>query len=69
MTAEQYGAKTCEVRINDRDFRVGDVLELKEFDHERETFTGRFCTVHVTHVVHGGRFGLPENLCVMSIKP
>lgn len=63
------GIKKCEVRKNDRNFRIGDELRLKEYDSEREEFTGRYCTVYVTHVVLGGRFGLPEDLCVMSIQP
>ena len=63
------GIKKCEVRKNDRNFRVGDELRLKEYDHKRERLTGRYCTVHVTHIVYGGRFGLPEDLCVMSIAP
>ena len=26
------GAKTAEFRINDRDFQIGDIVELKEYD-------------------------------------
>ncbi|WP_312828084.1 DUF3850 domain-containing protein, partial [Escherichia coli] len=31
------GTKTAEFRINDRNFQVGDILELREFD--RDEFT------------------------------
>lgn len=34
------GLKSFEVRRNDRDFRVGDVLNLKEWDNLHEAFTG-----------------------------
>ncbi|AWD90871.1 RNA-binding protein [Enterobacteria phage vB_EcoS_IME18] len=32
------GTKTAEFRVNDRNFQVGDILELREF--ERDEFTG-----------------------------
>lgn len=70
---EQYAAvdrldKTHEVRRNDRDFQKGDVLVLREFDQHRTEYTGRWVAVAVTHVTEGGSFGLPADLCVMSIR-
>lgn len=35
------GTKTAEVRLNDRDFREGDVLVLREYDLSSDRFTGR----------------------------
>lgn len=75
------GSKTFEFRRNDRDFAVGDVLRLREWDpavHNAagslDTFAqnkayGRELRVRVTYIAHGGRWGIPENFCVMAITP
>ncbi len=61
------GTKRHEVRINDRNFNVGDTLNLREFDPETSTYSGRAIEVRVTYITYGGSFGLSEYLCVMSI--
>ena len=59
------GAKTCEVRFNDRGFEVGDTVRLQEIDPTTEQFTGRPDLVRViTHIQQG--YGLPDHLCVLS---
>ncbi len=40
FTAIQNGDKTFEIRKNDRDFKVGDVLHLREWDPKLEEYTG-----------------------------
>ncbi|TQP97153.1 DUF3850 domain-containing protein [Vibrio cholerae] len=40
------GAKRFEVRCNDRNYQVGDILNLNEWDGEN--YTGRSMTVEVT---------------------
>jgi len=35
------GAKPFEIRLNDRDFKVGDVLVLRHFDPKTNTSDGR----------------------------
>jgi hypothetical protein len=71
------GEKTFELRKNDRDFKTGDTLILIEgdlggygmTDHDLSYFpTGRELKCSVTHVLYGGRFGLPDDHCIMSIK-
>lgn len=68
------GAKRFELRKNDRDFSVGDVLHLREYDPNSNAtlddwkYTGRSLLCEVTHIIHGGVFGLAEGHCVMSIK-
>lgn len=42
--------KTAEVRLNNRDFRPGDTLILKEFDRVKQAYTGRFAERIVSHV-------------------
>lgn len=33
--------KTFEVRLDDRGYKLGDILNLKEYDPETDTFSGR----------------------------
>ena len=64
------GRKKCEVRRDDRGgFLVGDVLNLREWDPKQERFTGNETWVEVTHVLHGGQFGIEDGFAVLSIKP
>jgi hypothetical protein len=62
------GNKTFVVRKNDRDFKKGDTLILKEWDNFRETFTGRELARTVTYVFEGGSFGLEKGFVVMAIQ-
>ncbi len=62
------GYKTFEIRRNDRDFKKGDTLILKEWDNFRKTFTGRKLSRTVTYVFEGGSFGLEEGFVVMGIQ-
>lgn len=44
------GRKTVEVRLNDRGFRVGDTLVLREWDPKVRAYTGARLTCHVREV-------------------
>ena len=63
-----YGRKLFEIRVNDRDYRVGDLLIQKEWDPEAQKSTGRWLKSIVTYLIPGGQWGLPENLCVLGIR-
>lgn len=73
-TLEKYfeevfmGRKTFEIRRNDRDFKKGDILILKEWDRLRGAFTGRELSRTVTYVFKGGSFGLEKDFVVMAIQ-
>lgn len=66
--ASYQGVKTFEVRVNDRNYQVGDHLELMEWEPDTKRYTGRRCIGVVAYILHGGQFGLPEGLCVMELK-
>lgn len=67
--AIRRGEKTFDLRDKiDRNFQVGDILSLQEWDVETQLRTGEEELVRVTYILEGGRFGLPEHLCVMAIK-
>jgi len=61
------GIKKFDVREDDRDFNVQDVLVLREWNNETERYTGRKVAVEVTYFLKG-EFGLPNSLCVMGIE-
>jgi hypothetical protein len=62
------GAKSFEVRLHDRDFRVGDTLILQEYDPQVRAFTGQTHTATVTYLLPGGDFGVASNYCVMGLS-
>lgn len=41
-------AKEFELRLNDRNYKFGDILRLREYDPERKACTGRVAICHVT---------------------
>lgn len=52
--------KLFEVRKNDRDFQVGDRVDLVEYEPESEKLTGREISAVITYVLHGGLFGIEK---------
>jgi FtsP/CotA-like multicopper oxidase with cupredoxin domain len=62
------GMKRFEFRKNDRNFQVGDIVVLREWDPFREVFTGRSMKMKITYILHGGQFEIPEGYCIFSIK-
>lgn len=45
------GEKTFEIRINDRNFHVGDLLLLREWDPETKQYSGRIQYARVTYML------------------
>jgi len=66
------GKKTFEIRKDDRDFKVGDSLLLREWSPEEHDYTGNWIVRLVTHVMRGAetaQFGLQSGYCIMSLSP
>lgn len=61
------GVKHHEVRKDDRAFRVGDALLLREWDMVHKRYTGRGTERVITYATVPGTFGLPPDLCVLSV--
>lgn len=53
--AVESGKKSFEVRLNDRDYQVGDILHLQEFVPP-ETFTGRQIDAEAIYILDDDRF-------------
>lgn len=62
------GAKSCEIRKDDRGFDVGDALLLREYDPKTEAYSGRHVIADVTWLARGPDWGLPIGMCVMAIS-
>jgi len=67
------GLRMHELRRNDRDFRVGDRIELREFDPEMNLYTGRKCLVMITSITSAGEpcavseIALDKDFCILSV--
>jgi hypothetical protein len=51
------GARTFDLRLNDRDYQVGDLLHLREWDDCTQQYTGRECFRRITYVLDGIGWG------------
>lgn len=72
--ATLVGSKTHELRrATDRDYRVGDILCLQEFDPVTKCYTGRELKVRITYVTSAefpcalSENALHPDFCILSI--
>ena len=61
------GEKKFEIRKDDRNFSVGDIIDLREFDNNH--YTGNIYSVKITYKFDGGSYGIEDGYCVLSIEP
>lgn len=47
----RQGVKNFEVRLNDRDFKVGDEVHLLEYDPKTSEYSGREVRVEITYIL------------------
>lgn len=64
--AVEDGRKTFEVRVNDRDYQVGDGLLLREWSPETKDYSGRAVTRIVSYLVTD-RFGVDAKHVIMGL--
>lgn len=69
--AIEAGLKPFEVRLNDRDYAVGDTLRLQYFNphSDGDAHNGEEIRQLVTYLLPGGQFGIEPGYVVMGIKP
>ncbi len=60
------GKKKFEIRLNDRDYKFGDVLYLREYKPLSDTYTGHECLVKVDYILQGYP-AVQEGYVIMSI--
>jgi hypothetical protein len=71
------GNKTFELRKNDRNYKIGDILNLIEVDENKPLIiaglkhylpTGRTCQRTITYILEGGQFGLDKDYVILGMK-
>lgn len=62
------GKKRFEVRIDDRDYKVGDIIEFKEFDRTKG-YTGRTSIYFTITYILSDFDGLKDGYVILSIRP
>ena len=60
----RLGRKSFELRKNDRDYQMGDILELREMDNGEPT--GRVIEKEITYILEGFA-GLKEDYCILAL--
>lgn len=61
------GLKTFEIRHNDRNFKSGDILYLREWSPDSREYSGRSLRRIVTYTLTG--FGVRDGFIAMGIEP
>lgn len=59
--------KTFEIRKDDRNYKVGDCINLQEYNKEIG-YTGESVVVRVLYKLNGGSYGLEKGYCILSIE-
>lgn len=62
----ELGMKRFEIRKNDRDFKIDDILVLQEYNNITNQYTGKEKTVKVDYMLEGGQFGLEEGYVILG---
>lgn len=73
FSAIDCGEKPFEVRKNDRDYRVGDTLRLREYAPGPDEYTGRQIERTVSYIISGDdvlgfAFGVRPGFVVMGLS-
>lgn len=59
------GQKRFEIRNNDRNYQVGDVVTLEEYNADKRYYTGRVYRCEITYITN---FMQKENYIVFGFK-
>ena len=63
----RMGTKTFEFRLNDRDFKPGDTIVLREYLPNLKQYTGDSITANIGFVLYGPDYGVPADFCCFSL--
>jgi hypothetical protein len=62
--------KMFELRLNDRNYEVGMVLIIQEWDALLKMYTGRFCIREITYLLHVNMIinTISDDYVILSLK-
>ncbi len=59
--------KLFEIRLNDREFNIGDKLLLKEFDTNLG-FSNRKISANIDYMLEDEQLGIKKGYCILSLS-
>jgi ASC-1-like (ASCH) protein len=66
FNAVESGLKKFELRKNDRGFKEGDYIKLREINSQTKAYTGNVLLLQITYVLQGFE-GLQDGWVILSI--
>lgn len=60
--------KNFDIRVNDRDFKVGDKLKFREYDPKTQLYTGRVCFREICFILGSNPYIKLKNKVILSFK-
>lgn len=66
--ASWRGLKPWEFRRDDREFKMGHKLILREYDRESDSYTGRKIHADISYKLNGPAYGIPNGYCILTMK-
>ena len=66
----ELGKRNFDVRLNDRDYRINDLIVLHEVKESLSGLqeTGKRVSREITSLMYGGTYGIVKGYVIMSIK-
>lgn len=64
--AHAQGLKPWEIRYNDRDYQVGDIIKFNVIDKNRNP-VGTTYKLKISYMIKGKRFGIEKGFCIMTL--
>ena len=62
------GRKPWEYRLNDRNYKEGELINEMEFRVRSNLFTGREILERIEFILYGGEYGILEGYVIMTTK-
>lgn len=62
------GCKPFEIRLNDRDFKIGDTVILKEWDEDCGEYTGRELSGRIRYILHDNFVGISKGYIAFTLE-